>query len=195
MVRSFSGRAVSGETLEHILASSRRAPAAGNTDGWDAVVLQGPEQTDPFWQATTTAESREARVAGRGCLAHRWWSVSSRTPAPTSIATTSPTREAVDSGIARVKAAGRSWPVPFWFVDAGFVALIMLLSATDAGLGACFLGNFRGEADLCDVLGVPPGRRYLGAVLIGEPGGEDPPQPRFAGHDAQRKAGIPYGHW
>jgi nitroreductase len=56
----------------------------------------------------------------------------------------------------------------------------MLLAARDAGLGACFLGNFRGEADLRVALGVPDDRRYIGAVLMGEPGGIDPPSPSLA---------------
>ena len=32
------------------------------------------------------------------------------------------------------------WPVPYWDIDTGFAALLMLLTAVDAGLGACFFG-------------------------------------------------------
>ena len=32
------------------------------------------------------------------------------------------------------------WSAPYWFVDGGMAALAMLLTATDAGLGACFFG-------------------------------------------------------
>ena len=32
------------------------------------------------------------------------------------------------------------WPVPYWDVDAGMAALLMLLTAVDEGLGACFFG-------------------------------------------------------
>jgi hypothetical protein len=31
------------------------------------------------------------------------------------------------------------WPVPYWDIDAGMAALLMLLTAVD-GLGACFFG-------------------------------------------------------
>ncbi len=72
------------------------------------------------------------------------------------------------------------WPVPYWFVDGGFAALVMLLAALDAGLGACFLGNFRGGDALRGALDVPDDRRYLGAVLMGEPGGDDPPSSSLA---------------
>ena len=32
------------------------------------------------------------------------------------------------------------WPAPYWDIDAGFASLLMLLTAVDAGLGACFFG-------------------------------------------------------
>ena len=32
------------------------------------------------------------------------------------------------------------WPVPYWHVDTGMVALLMLLAAVDEGLGALFMG-------------------------------------------------------
>ena len=73
-----------------------------------------------------------------------------------------------------------AWTVPYWFVDGGFAAMVLLLAAHDAGLGACFLGNFRGEPDLRTALGVPDDRRYIGAVLMGEPGDIDPPSPSLA---------------
>ena len=32
------------------------------------------------------------------------------------------------------------WPVPYWDIDTGFTALLMLLAAVDEGLGALFFG-------------------------------------------------------
>ena len=32
------------------------------------------------------------------------------------------------------------WPVPYWDVDAGMASLLVLLTAVDEGLGACFFG-------------------------------------------------------
>ena len=51
----------------------------------------------------------------------------------------------------------------------------LLLGATDRGLGAAFLGNFRGEDALHSALGVPDRFRWLGAVLLGEASEPDPP--------------------
>ena len=91
--------------------------------------------------------------------------------------------------------AAGAWPVPYWFVDAGFGALTLLLGAVDAGLGACFLGNFRGEAELAEALGVPARRRYLGAVLLGEPGGDDPPSTSISRARRPRDTMVHRGRW
>jgi nitroreductase len=58
--------------------------------------------------------------------------------------------------------------------------MLVLLGATAAGLGAAFLGVFRGEAELLDALGVPDGWRLFGAVLLGKPDGQDRPSPSLA---------------
>lgn len=167
MVRSFSGRPPEPSVLEEILLVSRRAPAAANTDGWDVVVLEGPAQTAAFWDTTTTADWR-----GRS----RRWEGLSRAPVvlcvfcrPGAYSERYAEADKSGSGLSERDA----WPVPYWYVDAGFAVLLMLLAATDKGLGACFLGNFRGEAALRLSLGVPPDRVYFGALLLGEPGGAD----------------------
>jgi nitroreductase len=179
MVRSFSGAAVPPEVLDRVLELACTAPSAGNTGGWDAVVLAGAEQTAAFWDSTTTADWRER--------SRRWPGLAL---APVVVALfvhpdaylaryREPDKRA--SGLGDDALGGdAAWPVPYWFVDGGMAAMVMLLAAGDAGLGACFLGNFRGEADLRGALGVPDDRRYIGAVLMGEPGDVDPPSPSRA---------------
>ena len=157
-----------------MLDAGVRAPSAGNTGGWDAVVLVGPDETSAFWDATTTPDWR-ARS--------RRWPGLSLAPVVVALfvdpdayrARYRRARQGVERARQTVGWGSEPWPVPYWFVDGGFAALVMLLAALDAGLGACFLGNFRGEDALRAALGVPDGRRYLGAVLMGEPGGDDPP--------------------
>jgi len=60
------------------------------------------------------------------------------------------------------------WPVPYWDIDTGMASLMMLLTAVDAGLGACFFGMpvdaiepFRKE------FGVPAGFAPIGAISVG----------------------------
>jgi nitroreductase len=198
MVRSFSGEPVPAEVLDSVLELACRAPSAGNTGGWDAVVLVGPEETSVFWDATTTADWR--------ARARRWPGLSL---APVVVALFAdpdayraryrlPDKESSGLGAATHDASGGDgdpWPVPYWFVDGGFAVMVMLLAATDAGLGACFLGNFRGETALRDALGVPDDRRYLGAVLMGQPGGADPPSPSLARGTRQPFDVVHRGRW
>lgn len=187
MVRAFTGRPVPAPALDRVLDAARRAPTAGNTEGWALVVLEGAE-TAAFWDATTTAEWRRS--------ARRWPGLAA---APVVVAVfTSPDRYRARYGEPDKRAsglAGEPWPVPYWFVDAGQVIMSMLLAATDTGLGACVLGNFRGEEALTDALGVPEGWRYAGAVLLGEPAAGDPPSASLRRPWRQAGSAIHRGRW
>ncbi|MHB8592922.1 MAG: nitroreductase family protein [Acidimicrobiales bacterium] len=169
MVRSFSGVTPARRDIEQVLELALRAPTAGNTLGWDAVVLEGPEQTSCFWDATTTGEWRSS--------SRRWAGLKL---APVAVAVFANPNAYLqryaeaDKASSGLGSDSGAWPVPFWFFDAGLAVLLLLLAAADTGLGACFLGNFRGEDRLRQILGVPDDRRYVGAVLIGAPGDEAP---------------------
>lgn len=174
MVRSFSGAALSPGVLQGLLVSALRAPTAGNSQGWDAVVLEGPEQTAVFWEATTTPEwrSRSAR-----------WDGLRRAPVvvavfsdPGAYLARYDEPDKARSGLGASLGAGLgAWAVPYWHTDAAMAVMLLLLAAVDSGLGACFLGNFRGEDELKNALAVPDDRCYVGAVLVGHPSGEDRP--------------------
>ena len=64
-----------------------------------------------------------------------------------------------------------AWPVPYWYGDAAFGVMTVLLAAVEAGLGSCVLGTFRGEDELAGRLGVPDGWRLFCAVALGHPDG------------------------
>jgi nitroreductase len=60
------------------------------------------------------------------------------------------------------------WPVPYWDVDAGMAALLMLLTAVDEGLGACFFGVPPDAHDsFRSAFGVPAGYTPVGVVSLG----------------------------
>lgn len=209
MVRSFSGAPVPEDVLAEILASAPRAPSAGNTDGCALVVLRGPRETTVLWESTTTESWRQR--------ARRWPGLS-RAPVAV-VVLTSPGRyvdrysepDKMGAGLGRdgARASGspppslvgprsdptNAWPVPYWFVDAGQMVMGILLGAVDHGLGACFLGNFRGEAALLDRLGVPSQWRYVGTVLLGEPGGDDPPSASLSRPRRSVERMVHYGRW
>ena len=172
MTRSFSGAPVAPRVLESLLELATRAPSAGNSDGRRFVVLVGPDETERYWQPTTTPEWRASS---------RRWPGLSRAPAIV-VVFVSPSRytdryaepDKRDAGLG-TEAGESAWPVPYWYFDAGASVMAMLLGATACGIGACFLGNFRGEEQLLSSLSVHGPWRFAGAVLLGEPGGDDPP--------------------
>jgi nitroreductase len=69
----------------------------------------------------------------------------------------------------------QGWPVPYWDLDAAMAAMLMLLAAVDEGVGAWYFGAFHGADKLLAGLGVPAGRRLIGAVALGYPAAGDRP--------------------
>ena len=66
-------------------------------------------------------------------------------------------------------AGASAWPVPYWTIDTSMAVMTLLLAAEDVGLGALFFGVFRGERELRQRLGIPPGLELLGAIALGHP--------------------------
>jgi nitroreductase len=170
MTRSFTGRPPRAGLVERLGAALAAAPSAGNARGVRAIVLERASDRSAFWEATTTPEWRARSSRYPGLRQAPLVVVVFASPRPYLERYREPDK--ASSGLGTDEGA---WPVPYWFVDAGMVVMNLLLVAADEGLGACFLGNFRGEARLSDRLGVPSGWRYIGAVLIGEAAGDDRP--------------------
>jgi nitroreductase len=60
------------------------------------------------------------------------------------------------------------WPVPYWDMDTGMAALLMLQTVTDEGLGACFFGVPREYWDAFRAeFSVPTAYTPIGAITIG----------------------------
>jgi nitroreductase len=172
MVRAFDGQAVAPEVLDRVLDAARRAPSAGNSQGWAFVVLEG-DQTRKFWDVTLPEERRAS---------FKWQQLLDAPvivlPLADRDAYLSRYREA-DKAATGLGEAGR-WPIPYWQVDTAFATMLMLLAAEDEGLGALFFGVFRGGDKLLSTLGVPLGLELIGAVAIGHPAPEE------AGRSADR---------
>lgn len=173
MCRSFLDRPVGAATVDRLLDAGRRAPSAGHTQGWAFVVLEGREQTDAFWEHASESAWR-ADPNWPGLLQAPVVIV----PLCSAEAYLERYREADKVGAGRDRPQG--WPVPYWLVDASFAVMLMLLEATQEGLGALFFA-LHGDADaLLRRLGVPPGWQPLGAIALGWPAGDDRPSPSAA---------------
>ena len=133
MVRSYDpDRPIARQTVDSLLALAVRAPSAGHTQGWRFLVLDDPESTGRFWSVTTDPAEEDDD-----------WLRRLRT-APVLVVVFS----SKDAYLDRYAEADKGWtdrdesrwPVPYWHIDAGMAAMILLLAAVDAGLGACFFG-------------------------------------------------------
>lgn len=174
MVRAFTDDPVAPELVDRLLDLARRAPSAGNSQGWHFVVLEGPEQTARFWDVTLPAERRD-RFGWPDLLRAPVLVLPIADPDAYVARYAEPDKAATGLGVDR-----RAWPVPYWVVDTAFATMTLLHAVVDAGLGALFFGIFREEDRLLRELGVPEGLRPIGAVAIGHPAPDAP------GRSAQR---------
>lgn len=142
--------------LEH----ATRAPSAGFSQGWAFLRLDTREAITRFWRATSPDPD-----------AANPWLDGMRT-APVIIVPLSNKAAYVDRYAESDKGwsdreDGR-WAVPYWHIDTGMAALLILQTAVDEGLGACFFGipptrtkSFRSEFEVPDEY-VP-----IGAITVG----------------------------
>lgn len=160
MVRTYADQAVDPAIVERMLRNALHAPSAGFSQGWAFLLLNTPADIARFW-ASTTPEGGGEDPWSRGMRA-----------APVIIVALSCKRAYLDRYAEPDKGwtdrDESRWPVPYWDVDTGMAALLILLTATDEGLGACFFGvppqrfdAFRAE------FGVPADHTPVGAITVG----------------------------
>ncbi len=186
MCRSFEDRPVPPDVLDRILANAQRAPSAGFSQGWAFVVLEGAE-TAEFWERTTDEDWRDDPT----------WPGLMR--APVVIVPLAHKQAYLDRYSEPDKAlAGlqheSAWDVPYWLVDTAFATMTILLTASDAGLGALFFGLDRGERHFLDSVGVPEGYQAIGAVALGWPAPDRPSPSLKRGHRPSEEV-IHRGRW
>jgi nitroreductase len=165
MVRRFDSRPLPAEVLDRILHSATRAPSAGFSQGLDLLVIEGGDAVRGFWNATADP---------------RFGKPYSTAEPPVIVLVLSDKQAYLDRYGAPDKAglgmdSEEGWPVPYWDMDAAMAVMLMLLTAVDEGVGAWWFGVFHGAEALLRDLGVPPGRRLVGAVALGRPAADDRP--------------------
>jgi nitroreductase len=170
MVRDYDpGRPVPVAVRERLLEHAIRAPSAGFSQGWAFLVLETSEERDRFWTATSGSGAPDG-----------WLTRMRRAPllvVPLSNKSAyldryaEPDKGWTDRDEAR-------WPVPYWDVDTGMASLLMLLTAVDEGLAACFFGVPPDRIPaLREAFGVPEPYRPIGCLSIGYPGSDDTRSP------------------
>jgi nitroreductase len=160
MVRRFDPASpVPAEVVRDLVRLAVRAPSAGFSQGWDFLALLDPADRATFWAAVDDGTPPDAWTRG----------VSS---APALVLCLSDPETYLDRYAQPDKGwTDRStdrWPVPYWDTDVAMAAMVMLLAAEDAGLGALFFGVPVEQRDAVhEAHGIPADRHIVGVVALG----------------------------
>ena len=162
MIRRYADRPVEREVVDRLLSNAVRAPSAGYTQGWAFLVLDTPEDVERFWASSTPGDAADEPDG---------WLTGMRT-APLVIVPLSSKAAYLDRYAEADKGATapdeQRWPVPYWHIDTGMAALLILQTAVDEGLGACFFGVPREQVPgFRAVFGVPDTHTPIGAITVG----------------------------
>ena len=162
MVRNYTDEPVDPAVVDRALLHATRAPSAGFSQGWGFLVLDTPADVRRYWEVT--AESLESPDA--------WLTGMMRAPVvvvPCSNKSAYLERYAEQDKGWEDRDEQR-WPVPFWHMDVAMASLLILQTAVDEGLGACFFGvPGREVAALRGAFGVPEEFMPVGAITLGHP--------------------------
>jgi nitroreductase len=158
-VRRFEDAPVDRAVLEEIARLAQRTPSAGFSQGQRVVIV-----TDPAQRRRVAAACDESFYAEAGyghwiseCAAqfipcvseqiyHRRYQEADKTEDGEEI----------------------EWPTPYWWVDIGKTAMVLMLAAHDAGLAAGVAGPQDVPA-LKAVLGLPDEFHPIGVIPVGRP--------------------------
>ena len=161
MVRAYEPEPVPRETLERIVATIRRAPSAGFSQGQRLVVVTEPERR---WAI--------AEAAGESYYVEQGFAPWISGAAALVVVCT---RE--DDYHERYRQPDKlqegkeiAWPVPYWYADAGAAAMLVLLAAIEESLAA---GVFGIPADRMDrvreLLELPRDVAIVEVITLGFP--------------------------
>jgi len=159
MVRNYAPDPLDPAQLDRIVNSALHAPSAGFSQGWAFLVLDERADVDRFWAATSDPGADNAWLRGMRS-------------APCIVVPLANKDAYLDRYAEPDKGwtdrdEGR-WPIPYWYTDTAMASLLMLLTATDEGLGACFFGvPTEHHQSLRDEFGVPPEYTPIGAITVG----------------------------
>jgi FMN reductase [NAD(P)H] len=166
MVRAYTNERVPRETLERIVSTIRRAPSAGFSQGQRFVVVTEDERKRAIAGAVGEEyyvdQGFDRWISGAAaivvvCTREDDYHDRYRQP------------DKLDDEGAEIE-----WPVPYWHVDAGKAAMLVMLAAIDEGLAAAVFG-FPGERlpQIRELLNLPADVTPVEAITIGHPGDDN----------------------
>jgi FMN reductase [NAD(P)H] len=162
MHRAFEPDAIPDEHIERIVGVIRRAPSGGFSQGGSIVVV-----TDADKRAEIAAAFGDEHYSqgGRNFIADA--------PVHLVISANEQLYHARYNQADKLAVTGGveiTWPVPYWFVDAGALMMLVLAAAIDEGLASAFIGHPDQKQIFDELLDLPPEVVPIGLGLVGRPG-------------------------
>jgi nitroreductase len=184
MVRHYTGERVSRDVLERIVATVRRAPSAGFSQGQRLLVVD-----DPSLLATLAEEDELegmepwfASAAAHVIVLTREQDYHDRYTSQDKLDATGGTE--ID------------WPVPYWHVDAGAALMLVLLAAIEEGLSAGVYGIVPADQPrVRELLHIPDELAIVAGITLGH-GAPDPEWSKATSRATQRRRTLDeLVHW
>jgi len=159
-VRRFEDAPVDRAALEEIARLAQRTPSAGFSQGQRLVIVTDPEQRR---RVAATCGEADYDAAGFG----PWISECAAQFVPC-VSEAIYHRRYREPDKLRDDGTEIDWPTPYWWVDIGKTAMVVMLAARDAGLAAGFAG-VPDIPGLRAVLELPDEFHPIGVIPVGRP--------------------------
>jgi len=166
MHRAFLPEPVAPEQIERIVGVIRRAPSGGFSQGASIVLVTDDERRAAIARAFG---DEHYSLNGRNFLADA--------PVHLVISANESLYHARYNEADKLRTTGGvevTWPVPYWYVDAGALMMLVLAAAIDEGLAGAFVGHPDQKRIFDELLGLPAEVVPIGLAVVGKPG-DDPP--------------------
>ncbi len=184
MHRSFLPDPVPTDQIERIVGVIRHAPSGGFSQGGSIVVVTDDAKRAEIAEAFG---DEHYSLGGRNYIAEA--------PVHLVISANEALYHARYNQADKLEATGGveiSWPVPYWFVDAGALMMLVLAAAIDEGLASAFIGHPEQKRIFDELLDLPVEVCPIGLALVGKPGPSPPTGSRLA---EMRRPADELIHW
>jgi nitroreductase len=181
MTRSYLPDPIPRETVERIVATVRRAPSAGFSQGHRLVVVTEPETRAEL--AHLAGEDEYVAAGGQAWI--------STAPVHVFVGTREESYHERYRRPDKLRGGEEiGWPAPYWYVDAGSAFVLLQLAALDEGLATGVYGVLPDQVpDVKALLGIPPDIHFVCVVTIGRPA-PDPRETALVSRLSQRRLDL-----
>jgi nitroreductase len=184
MHRAFDPDPIPREQIDRIVGVIRRAPSGGFSQGGSIVVV-----TDEA-KRRAIAEAFEEREYGHPFI--------SQAPVHLVVSANEARYHARYNEPDKLGQTGGleiTWPVPYWFVDAGALMMLVLAAAIDEGLASAFVGHPDQKRIFDELLGLPEDVVPIGLALVGKPAPDPTAEGGTSRMKERRRALDELVHW